>query len=172
MATVKIYQCFLPHIYLSDETTNLERTEKMRPCLRNRIMGSQMGPWQDVGDRTAESLPKGYLQDIHIPGDLTNQSWRGGVREVCQERIPKGSSEEKYGKPISLTANKSTPVWSPSKPGPGPQHVLLRVFLVKQEVIHTLKIRSKTKKTLKRMNLSHFNSSALPFTLEPELMRF
>lgn len=47
----------------------------------------------------AESIPKGYPQDI--PGDLTNQSQRGGVREGCRERIPKGISEEKYGKPVS-----------------------------------------------------------------------
>ena len=55
------------------------------------------------GQRMAESLPKGYQQDIHFLGDLTNQRWRGGVREGrIQGRIPKGSSEEKYGKPVSL----------------------------------------------------------------------
>lgn len=90
--------------------------------------------------------------------------------EVCQERIQKGRLEDKYGKPILLTSNKSTPLCCPSKPGPGPQHVLLRFS--NQEVIYTLKIRNKTKKTPRRMNLNHCNSLALPFSLEQDLMRF
>lgn len=118
----------------------------------------------------AESIPKNYPQDIHIPRGLTNQSQRGGVRELCQERIQKGRLEDKYGKPILLTSNKSTPLCSPSKPGPGSQHVLLSFS--NQQVIYTLKIRNKTKKTPKRMNLNHFNSLALPFSLEQDLMRF
>ena len=88
MATAKIYQCFLPHIYLSDGATTLERIEEMRPCLRNRIAGSQTGPWQDVGDRGSQNLDPQRLPPGHAgrgkgadQPELEGRNWRSSSRK-------------------------------------------------------------------------------------------
>lgn len=83
--------------------------------------------------------------DIYIPQGLTNSSQqdhsRRGVRKVWQGHIPKApkasSEEEMISQLYKVLINTSA---LPTSPTQAPMHALMRVFPVKQEAIHSLKI--------------------------------